>query len=83
MPVWLQQALDDCQPLCPGCGLAMHRHHWYARTITTSYGTIRLRTPVFRYLELDGLWTRTRTGVLLIYADIGYSGVDCWLREVG
>ena len=44
----LQQALDDYQSLCSDCGLAMHRHHWYARTITTSYGAIRLRMPVFR-----------------------------------
>ena len=48
MPVRLQQALGDCQPLCPDCGLAMCRHHWYARTITTHYGAIRLRMPAFR-----------------------------------
>ena len=27
----LQQALDDYQPLCDQCRLAMHRHHRYAR----------------------------------------------------
>ena len=27
----LQQALDDYQPLCDHCRLAMHRHHRYAR----------------------------------------------------
>ncbi len=52
MPVRLQQslqpALDDYQPLCPDCGLTMHRHHHYARTITTSYGVLRLQMPVFR-----------------------------------
>ncbi len=46
IPVQLQQSLpqvlDDCQPLCPDCGLAMHRRHRYACTITTRYGAIRL-----------------------------------------
>ena len=32
----LQQALDDYQPLCDQCRLAMHRHHRYARAIATS-----------------------------------------------
>ena len=41
----LQQALDDYQPLCDQCGLAMYRHHRYARAITTSYGEVRLRSP--------------------------------------
>ena len=31
----LQQALDDYQPLCDHCRLAMHRHHRYARAIAT------------------------------------------------
>ena len=31
----LQQALDDYQPLCDRCRLAMHRHHRYARAIAT------------------------------------------------
>ena len=44
----LQQALDDCQPLCDHCRLARHRHHHYARAIATSYGEVRLRIPVFR-----------------------------------
>ena len=26
-------------------GLAMHRHHRYARTIATSYGEVRLQSP--------------------------------------
>ena len=43
----LQQALDDYRPLCDHCCLAMHRHHRYARAITTSYGEIRLQIPVF------------------------------------
>ncbi len=34
----LQQALDDYQPLCNHCRLAMHRHHRYARAIATGYG---------------------------------------------
>ena len=33
----LQQALDDYQPLCDHCRLAMHRHHRYARAIATGY----------------------------------------------
>ena len=44
----LQQALDDYQPLCDHCRLAMHRHHRYARAIATSYGEVRLQIPVFR-----------------------------------
>ena len=44
----LQQALDDCQPLCDHCRLARHRHHHYARAIATSYGEVRLQIPVFR-----------------------------------
>ena len=44
----LQQALDDYQPLCDRCRLAMHRHHRYARAIATGYGEVRLQIPVFR-----------------------------------
>ena len=44
----LQQALDDYQPLCDHCRLAMHRHHRYARAIATGYGEVRLQIPVFR-----------------------------------
>ena len=44
----LQQALDDYQPLCAHCRLAMHRHHRYARAIATNYGEVRRQIPVFR-----------------------------------
>ena len=44
----LQQVLDDYQPLCEQCRLAMHRHHHYARAIATGYGEVRLQIPVFR-----------------------------------
>ena len=44
----LQQALDDYQPLCDHCRLAMHRHHRYARSIATSYSEVRVQIPVFR-----------------------------------
>ena len=44
----LQQALDDYQPLCDHCRLAMHRHHRYTRAIATGYGEFRLQIPVFR-----------------------------------
>ena len=44
----LQQALDDYQPLCDHCRLAMHRHHRYARAIATGYGEVRVQMPVFR-----------------------------------
>ena len=43
-----QRSLDDYQPLCDHCRLAMHRHHRYARAIATSYGEVRLQIPVFR-----------------------------------
>ena len=42
----LQQVLDDCQPLCDQCRLAMHRHHRYARAIATRYGEVRLQIPL-------------------------------------
>ena len=32
----IQQAPDDCQPLCNQRHLAMHRHHRRARAIATS-----------------------------------------------
>ena len=44
----LQQALDDYQPICDHCRLAMHRHHRYSRAIATSYGEVRRQIPVFR-----------------------------------
>ena len=44
----LQQAVDDYQPICDRCRLAMHRHHRYARAIVTGYGEVRLQIPVFR-----------------------------------
>ena len=33
----LQQALDHFRAECPGCGLLMHRHHRYPRSIMTGY----------------------------------------------
>ena len=45
----LQQALDDYQPLCDHCRLAMHHHHRYARAIVTGYGEVHWQIPVFRY----------------------------------
>ena len=44
----LQQALDDYQPLCDHCRLAMHRHHRYARAIATGYGEVRRQISMFR-----------------------------------
>ena len=41
----LQQAVDDYQPLCDRCRLAMHRHHRYARAIATGYGEVRRQIP--------------------------------------
>ena len=59
LPQSLQPALDDYQPLCPDCGLAMRRHHPYARTITTGYGELRRR-------EIMGtVWTPHNLTVLL------------------
>ena len=43
----LQQALDDYQPLCGHCRLAIHRHHCYAHAIATGYGEVRVQIPVF------------------------------------
>ena len=44
----LQQALDDYQPLCDHCRLAMHRHHRYARAIAAGYGEVSVQIPAFR-----------------------------------
>ena len=44
----LQQSLDDYRAHCPGCQLAMHRHHRYPRSIMTRYGELQLQIPVFR-----------------------------------
>ena len=44
----LQQALDEYRALCAPCGLLMHRHHRYPRSIMTGYGEVRLQIPVFR-----------------------------------
>ena len=44
----LQRALDAYQAQCSDCGLAMHRHHAYRRSIMTGYGEAELRIPVFR-----------------------------------
>ena len=48
LPTKLQQALDHYQPHCSRRALAMHRHHRYDRTISTSYGPLRVAVPVFR-----------------------------------
>ena len=44
----LQRALDAYQAQCPACGLVMHRHHAYRRSIMTGYGAVELQIPVFR-----------------------------------
>ena len=44
----LQQALDEYRAQCVPCGLLMHRHHRYPRSIMTGYGEVRLQIPVFR-----------------------------------
>ena len=41
----LQQSLDDYQPLCDRCRLAMHRHHRYARAIATATAKFASRYP--------------------------------------
>ena len=43
-----QQVLDDYQPICDHCRLAIHPHHRYARAIATGYGEVRRQIPVFR-----------------------------------
>ena len=44
----LQQALDEYRTQCEGCGLLMHRHRRYSRSIMTGYGEVRLQIPVLR-----------------------------------
>ena len=57
----IRQALDDYQPLCNHCRLAMRRHHRYVRAIATGYGEVRLQIPVFRC----GQCRRTAGGMAL------------------
>ena len=44
----LQESLDQYRPQCSQCGLVMHRHHRYSRSIATRYGVLDLQIPVFR-----------------------------------
>ena len=44
----LQQALDEYSAEWGRCGLLMHRHHRYPRSIMTGYGEVGLQIPVFR-----------------------------------
>ena len=43
----LQGALDNCRAECNACGLLMHRHHRYLRSIMTGCGEVRLEIPYF------------------------------------
>lgn len=43
----LQQRLRLYRPLCPTCGLAMHRHGSYPRNIVTRHGILSLDIPMF------------------------------------
>jgi len=43
----LQEALDGYRAQCSDCGLVMHRHHRYRRSIMTGYGEVELQIPVF------------------------------------
>lgn len=51
----LQQALDDFRAECGSCGVGMHRHHRYPRSIMTGYGEVRLQIPVFRCVQCRGM----------------------------
>ena len=44
----LQESLNSYRPQCRECGLVMHRHHRYSRSIATRYGVVELQVPVFR-----------------------------------
>lgn len=44
----LQEVLLSYHPTCTTCGLAMHRHHFYPRSILTRHGELCLQIPVFR-----------------------------------
>ena len=43
----LQESLNSYRPQCRKCGLVMHRHHRYSRSIATRYGVVELQVPVF------------------------------------
>jgi hypothetical protein len=44
----LQEALEGYRPTCGRCALVMHRHHTYARVLSTRPGELSLEIPVFR-----------------------------------
>ena len=44
----LQAALDAYRAHCSDCGLAMHRHYRYHRSIMTGHGEVKLAIPAFR-----------------------------------
>ena len=56
----LQRALDAYQAQCPACGLVMHRHHAYRRSIMTGYGAVELQIPVFPVRRLPAPEQRGR-----------------------
>lgn len=47
----LQDALNHYRPSCSNCGIVMHRHHWYSRSILSRHGELELSIPVFRCPE--------------------------------
>ena len=51
----LQESLDEYRPWCSQCGLVMHRHHRYSRSIATRYGVLDLQIPVFRCSDCHGM----------------------------
>jgi len=44
----LEEQLKQYRPLCSACGLAMHRHGSYPRSIVTRHGILSLDVPMFR-----------------------------------
>ena len=48
LPLRLQGTLQESLDQCRDCGLLMHRHHRYSRSIATRYGLLELQIPVFR-----------------------------------
>lgn len=58
----LQEVLDAYRADCSDCGLGMHRHHRYHRSIMTGYGEVELEIPVFRCGECR----RTSSGTDLL-----------------
>ena len=59
----MQESLDGYRPQYHECGLVMHRHHCYTRSIAIRYGVLDVQIPVLsrgkcrRREEMGTVWS--------------------------